>query len=257
MELGSNERMEQLAIVTIHDACPTFSLRTFKITQELERLEIRYNIGLVPFFNGEQDLPRFPKFVEKIKDSKREILLHGLYHENRRHQNDDFEVKTKTFAEQEIRAGLQIFEEVGIHPTVFIPPCWKLNIYSIQVLEKLRFKLTEIQEKLVLICSRSFRKIAVAKVLNWDSCGDEQRNIVNVERNRTRLNLMIKEKSEIVRIALHPRDPYRAIEDQKGMISKMKDTGYQFLTYSELVPRLETKKYQSEICSLSHQRGDD
>jgi hypothetical protein len=80
---------------------------------------------------------------------------------------------------------------------------------------------------------------------------------VNVERNRTRLNLMIKEKSEIVRIALHPRDPYRAIEDQKGMISKMKDTGYQFLTYSELVPRLETKKYQSEICSLSHQRGDD
>jgi predicted deacetylase len=257
MELGSNEKMEQLAIVTIHDAFPTFSSRIFRIAQELESLEIQYNIGLVPFFNGEQDLPRFPKFIEKIKHCKGEIVLHGLYHENRRHQIDDFEVKTKRLAEQEIRAGLQIFEEVGIHPTVFIPPCWKLNIYSIQVLEKLRFRLTEIQEKLVLICSRSFRKIAVPRVLNWDSCGDEQRNIVNVERNRRRFNLMIKEKSEILRIALHPRDPYSALEDQKGMISNMKDAGYQFLTYSKLIPRLETRKYQSEFSSLSHQRSDD
>ena len=51
--------MKSLAIVTLHDACPSFSSRTFKIIEELEKLEIRYNIGLVPFFNGEQDLPRF------------------------------------------------------------------------------------------------------------------------------------------------------------------------------------------------------
>ena len=57
--------MKSLAIVTLHDACPAFSSRTFKITKELEKLEIRYNIGLVPFFNGEQDLPRFSKFVEQ------------------------------------------------------------------------------------------------------------------------------------------------------------------------------------------------
>jgi hypothetical protein len=55
--------MQLLAIVTLHDACPAFSSRTFEITEQLENLEVRYNIGLVPFFNGEQDLPRFPKFV--------------------------------------------------------------------------------------------------------------------------------------------------------------------------------------------------
>lgn len=109
----------------------------------------------------------------------------------------------------------------------------------------------------MLIWSRSFRKIAVPKVLNWDSCGDQQRNIVNIDRNRSRFNRLIKEKPEIVRIALHPRDPYHALEDQKKMISKIKDKEYQFLTYSELVQKLHTRKYYSEFSSLSHQWSDD
>ena len=49
-----------LAVVTLHDACPAFYSRIFEITGHLEELEIRYNIGLVHFFNGEQDLSRFP-----------------------------------------------------------------------------------------------------------------------------------------------------------------------------------------------------
>ena len=65
------QQLAPLAIVTLHDACPIFSTRTFRITEELERLKIDYNIGLVPFFNGEQDLPRFPKFIEQIKCRQR------------------------------------------------------------------------------------------------------------------------------------------------------------------------------------------
>jgi hypothetical protein len=213
----------------------------------MEMLGIQYNIALVPLFNGEQDLPRFPKFIEKVKLCRGEIALHGLYHENRRHQIDDFQSKTKVLAEQEIRAGLQIFKEVGITPAAFVPPCWKLNFPSIQVLEKLRFKLTEIQEKLVLIWYRSFQKIRVPKVLNWDSCGDPLRNIANIQRNRSRFELLIEQECEIIRIALHPRDAYCALEDQKKMISKMKSLGYQFLTYKELISRLQSRKY----CKIS------
>ena len=231
--------MKSLAIVTLHDACPSFSSRTFKITKELEKLEIRYNIGLVPFFNGEQDLPRFPKFVEEIKCCRAEIALHGLYHETRRRQIDNFGTRTKAVAEQEIRAGLHIFQEVGLDPIVFIPPCWQLNINSIEALKKLKFRLTEIQEKLVLIFQRTFKKIPVPKVLNWDSYGDPEKNIVNIDRNRRHFNLLIKEKSEIVRIALHTRDPYIALEDQKNMISQLKDQGYQFVTYVEIIPKLQ------------------
>jgi hypothetical protein len=39
-----------LAVVTIHDACPAFSSRIFRFTEELEALDIKYNIALIPFF---------------------------------------------------------------------------------------------------------------------------------------------------------------------------------------------------------------
>jgi hypothetical protein len=71
-----------LVVVTIHDVCPAFSSKIFMFTEELEELDIKYNIALVLFFNEKQDLPSFLAFVEKIKLCKRcEIALHGLYHE--------------------------------------------------------------------------------------------------------------------------------------------------------------------------------
>jgi hypothetical protein len=81
--------LKSLWIVTLHNVCP----------EELENLEIRYNIGLVPFFNKKQDLPKFLRFVDKIKSYKGEIVLHTLCHENRRRQIDKFGTKTEAAAE--------------------------------------------------------------------------------------------------------------------------------------------------------------
>ena len=68
-----------LGVVTIHDACPAFSTKIFESADELERLDIKYNIALIPFFNEKQDLPAFPEFVDKIKSYKNcDIVLHGL-----------------------------------------------------------------------------------------------------------------------------------------------------------------------------------
>jgi hypothetical protein len=41
-------------------------------------------------------------------------------------------------------------------------------------MKELKFRLTEIQEKLILIFQRAFKKIPVPKVLNWDSYGDPE-----------------------------------------------------------------------------------
>jgi Uncharacterized protein conserved in bacteria (DUF2334) len=173
----------------------------------------------------------------QIECCSAEIALHGLYHENKRHQIDDFSTRTKAYAEQEILAGLQIFQQVGLYPNIFIPPCWKLNIDSIEVLSKLRFRLTEMQVRLVLLFKRTFRKIPVPKVLNWDSSGDPEKNIANIDINRRHFKILIQEKAEIIRIALHPRDPHIAFRDQMNMILQLKEQGYQFLTYSELVSK--------------------
>jgi predicted deacetylase len=230
-----------LGVVTIHDACPAFSTNIFESADELERLNIKYNIALVPFFNEKQDLPSFPEFVDKIKSYKNcDIVLHGLYHEIKNGQFDDFHTVTEAAAEEQIRAGLEIFHEIGINTNVFIPPAWKLNNSSIKVLEKLGFKLAEMQEEYILLLShQDFKKIKLPKVLNWDSTGYPEKNIVNVGRDERAFKLQVEEKPQIIRIALHPRDPTEAIEDQKQMIAILKDSGYEIPTYTTLMPKLE------------------
>jgi predicted deacetylase len=229
-----------LAVVTIHDACPAFSSKIFNFTEQLEALDIKYNIALIPFFNEKQDLPSFPAFVDKIKSCKRcEIALHGLYHEDKNGQFDDFHKTTKAAAEEEIRAGLEIFQEIKIRPNVFVPPAWKLNDSSIEVLEKLGFSLAETQEEFILLSDKAFRKIKVPKVLNWDSTGYPERNIVNVSKDERRFKLLMEEEPQIIRIALHPRDPHQALKEQKEMISKLKDQRYKMVTYRELIPKLQ------------------
>jgi predicted deacetylase len=229
-----------LAVVTIHDACPAFSSKIFKFTEEIEGLDINYNIALIPFFNEKQDLPRFPEFVDRIKSCRRcEIALHGLYHEDRNGKFDDFHTVTKAAAEEEIRAGLEIFQEIGIKPNVFVPPAWKLNDSSIKVLEKLGFILAEMQEEFILLSDKAFRKIKVPKVLNWDSTGYPEKNIVNVGKDERRFELLMKEEPQIIRIALHPRDPHQALKEQKEMICELKDQGYRMLTYMEIIPNLQ------------------
>jgi len=127
-----------LGVVTIHDACPAFSTKIRESADEVERLRIKFNIALIPFFNEKQDLPRFPEFVDKKKSYKKcQVVLHGLYHEKKKGQFDNFHKRTKADAQEQIRAGLEIFQEIGINTNVFILPAWKFNNSSIKVLEKL------------------------------------------------------------------------------------------------------------------------
>src|SRR5918912_618857 len=85
----------RLGVVTIHDACPAFSTKIFESADELERLNIKFNIALVPFFNEKQDFPIFPEFVDKIKS----------YNELKNSQFDDFHNTKEADAEEQIRAG--------------------------------------------------------------------------------------------------------------------------------------------------------
>jgi predicted deacetylase len=117
--LKQNQKQKQpeprLGVVTIHDACPTFSTKIFESANKLEKLDIKFNIALVPFFNEREDLPRFPEFVDKIKSYKNcQIVLHGLYHELKNGQFDNFQETKEADAEEQIRAGLEIFHEIGI-----------------------------------------------------------------------------------------------------------------------------------------------
>ena len=229
----------KIAIITIHDACPRFESKISHSAKSLESLNIKYNIALIPFFNEKEDLPRFPDFVNMMKSCQAEIALHGLYHEKRSGEFDNFHTVVKGEAEEEIRAGLQIFSEIGIHTNVFIPPAWKLNENSIKDLEKTGFRLAEIQEKFIIIDKIEFKKLITPKVFNWDSTGQPEKNIVNMEKDGKRFDILLKEDPKIIRIALHPRDPHGALDQQKEMINHLKDKNYQIINYQDLLHILQ------------------
>ena len=48
----------------------------------------------------------------------------------------------------------------------------------------------------------------------------------------------MEEEPQIIRIALRPRDPHQALEEQKEMIYKLKKMHYKMVTYKELTPKL-------------------
>jgi len=236
---------QHLAVVTLHDAAPSFSKRIFEFTDAFENLGLKFNVAAVPFFHHKEDLPRFPEFVDKLKSYKRcEIILHGLYHEDRNGQMDDFHTKSKATTEEEIRAGLEIFEQVGIKTSVFVPPQWKLSSGSIEVLEKLGFSLAEMQEEFFLLSHKPFKKIKVPKVLSWDLTGHPDQNIVRIGTEQRCFELLDDAQGrKMIRIALHPRDSHRALEDQLAMIRELKDQGYTITLYSDLIQKLQDFPY--------------
>ncbi len=78
-------------------------------------------------------------------------------------------------------------------------------------------------------------KIKVSKVLNWDSTGYPEKNAINIAKDERCFNLLIKQNPRIIRIALHPRDPHGALEEQKHMINRLIDIGYTMSTYRDLL----------------------
>jgi predicted deacetylase len=234
-----------LAVVTLHDAAPTFSKRIFEFTDAFENLGINFNVAVVPFFHHKEDLTRFPEFVDKLKSYKRcEIVLHGLYHEDRNGQMDDFHTKSRGTCQEEIRAGLEIIEQVGIKTIVFVPPQWKLSSGSIEVLEKLGFSLAEMQEEFFLLSHKPFKKIKVPKVLSWDLTGHPAQNIVRIGTEERRFKLLNDAQGrKMIRIAPHPRDPHKVFKEQIDMIRELKDQNYTILLYKELIPKLQDFPY--------------
>jgi hypothetical protein len=120
---------------------------------------------------------------------------------------------------------------------VFISPAWKPNDASLEILEKLGFEFSKMQERLVAIFNKSYEKIKVPKVFNWDSTGYLEKNTINIKIDENRFQDLIKQAPLIIRIALHPRDPEGALNKQTDMINRLKEEKYHVPLYSEIIQK--------------------
>jgi hypothetical protein len=91
-----------------------------------------------------------------------------------------------------------------------------------------------------------FRKIKVPKALSWDLTGYPRQNIVRIRTEDRRFRLLDDEQGrKMIRIALHPRDQHRALEDQLAMIRELEDQGRTILLYRDLIQKLQHTPYTS------------
>jgi predicted deacetylase len=236
-----------VAIVTIHDVAPEYSEKIFRVADELEKLGIHYNLAIVPYLKKRKYnlISRNPEFVKKVLGYKQEVALHGNYHETDEGKIEDFHTFSIEEAKKHLQSAINVLKEAGINTTVFVPPTWAINKPTIDDLIQLGFKLVEGKEEILIIDSKKTRKLH-AGVLNWDQSGSPEKNKEYLAKNKQMYELEVMQKnSRLVRIAIHPKDPVEALQDQIEIIQGLKDKNYSFLSYSEMT-RIERGEIREE-----------
>ena len=96
---------KKLAIITIHDVNPSHSEKIVKTCDELNKLQIKYNLSIVPYYDKKYNLKDYVDFCKQISSSVQsgsvELTLHGLYHQVNG-KLDDFDTGSKEEEKEEM-----------------------------------------------------------------------------------------------------------------------------------------------------------
>jgi predicted deacetylase len=233
---------QKLAIITIHDVNPYHSQEILTVTEELNKLNVKYNLSIVPYYNKKYRLEDYMDFCKQIssllKDGHTDLTLYGLYHQVDG-KIEDFDTQSKEEEKQEIQEGLDILSAVNLpRPSMFIPPAWHLSRQCIEALKELDFNMSESMTDIEFI--QKGKKYILHPVMNWDQQGDKEKNKQTLWQNKemfyNRLFNVDGKTNGLYRMAIHPpHDPDGALQDQVEMIKYIKEKeGYDLIKYSDL-----------------------
>jgi predicted deacetylase len=238
---------QKLGIITVHDVSPSHSEEILTVTEQLNKLNVKYNLSIVPYYNKKYRLEDYMDFCKQISSLLKyghiDLTLHGLYHELDG-KIEDFDTESKEQEKQEIQEGLDILSAVNLpRPSMFIPPAWHLSRQCIEALKELNFNMSESMTDIEFI--QKGKKYILHPVMNWDQQGDKEKNKQMLQQNKEmfygRLFNVNGNTNGLYRMAIHPpHDPDRALQDQVEMIKYIKEKeGYELIKYSDL-PRIES-----------------
>jgi predicted deacetylase len=188
---------------------------------------------VIPRFKQKQEnaITNNTEWLEEIMDYKQPIALHGLYHEDQNGKIEDFHNFDLKRAQEDLKKGMDIFIKAGITSDIFIPPTWAVNKYTIDTLLYMGFSLAETEEEILLLKKNTRLH---TDVLNWD-VGSEMLSKIFLKINKRHYREKIMNNSQMIRMAIHPRDPEEALDDQTEMIQGLKEINYNFLTYNDVL----------------------
>jgi predicted deacetylase len=238
---------QKLGIITVHDVNPSHSEEILTVTEQLNKLNVKYSLSIVPYYNKKYRLEDYMDFCKQISSLLKyghiDLTLHGLYHELDG-KIEDFDTESKEQEKQEIQEGLDILSAVNLpRPSMFIPPAWHLSRQCIEALKELNFNMSESMTDIEFI--QKGKKYILHPVMNWDQQGDKEKNKQMLQQNKEmfygRLFNVDGNTNGLYRMAIHPpHDPDGALQDQVEMIKYIKEKeGYELIKYSDL-PRIES-----------------
>jgi predicted deacetylase len=245
---------QKLAIITIHDVVPSHSEEILTTIEQLNKLKVKYNLSIVPYYNKKYRLEDYKDFCKQISSLLEyghvELTLHGLNHEVDG-KIEDFDTESKEEEKREIQEGLDILSAVNLpRPSMFIPPAWHLSRQCIEALKELNFSMSESMTDIEFI--QEGKKYILHPVMNWDQQGDKEKNKQTLQQNKEmfykRIFNVNGKTNGLFRMAIHPpHDPDGALEDQLEMIKYIKEKeGYQLIKYSDLF-NIYGKKVSNEV----------
>jgi predicted deacetylase len=221
----------KFAVITIHDVSPSYSEKILEVADQLEKLNLKYNFAVIPYQNEKKqyDIRKNSDLIKIIKSYNQPIALHGLYHEHNGNPEEFHDLSMKD-TESEIKKGINILDEMQIKTDVFIPPTWTVTKQTMEVLSNLGFNIIETDEEIIIL-KKSTR--LHADTLNWDR-GSQELNKVFCAINKQLYKKKVMGNTQLIRIAIHPKDDKHALEDQKEMLQGLKEINYTFLHYDEI-----------------------
>ena len=76
---------QKLGIITVHDVNPSHSEEILTVTEQLNKLNVKYSLSIVPYYNKKYRLEDYMDFCKQISSLLKyghiDLTLHGLYHE--------------------------------------------------------------------------------------------------------------------------------------------------------------------------------
>ena len=218
------------AIVAIHDASPAYQKQISRISETLEKEGIKdYSYLVIPKLRNRETnrIDENKEFSEYLKDSGKDLVLHGYTHWKRMSQNEFSGIKYE-LAKEKLDAGKEMFEETfGYIPEGFLPPMWMLSKQALQAVKDSGFKYT-VHYGNVLDLEKDI-KVKTSIILNGGIFFTPSivKSIIRIKTSKP------------LQIAFHPKDTGVRANVMIKLLRMAQRKGYEFVDYKGFIKDME------------------
>jgi len=221
------------AIVAIHDASPAYQKQVNKISETLAKEGIeQFSYLVIPKLRNREanQINSNEEFVSSLKDSGKDLLLHGYTHWKRVSQNEFSGIRYET-AKEKLDAGKEMFKEAfGYMPDGFVPPMWLMSKQALQAVKDSGFKYT-VHYGTVIDFEKNLR-VKTSIILNGGIFFTPSivKSIIRIKTSKP------------LQITFHPKDTGFRAKVMVKMLRMAQRKGYEFFDYAGFIKSLEHQK---------------